>query len=30
MVHKDKNEQQQTHAELTLLLEQLTKDEPKK
>lgn len=30
MVHKDKNEQQQTHAVLSLLLEHLTKDEPKK
>ena len=30
MVHKDKNEQIQTHAVLTLLLEHLTKDEPKK
>ena len=30
MVHKDKNEQVQTQAVLSLLLEHLTKDEPKK
>ena len=30
MVHKDKNEQGQTQAVLSLLLEHLTKDEPKK
>jgi hypothetical protein len=29
MVHKDKNEQVQTHAVLSLLLEYLTKDEKK-